>query len=154
MGNSDRFSIGYAMMRCWLVDKPWDCHPSNALEDLLWKPVPRDDYPNFRWYDTFWMKELDLQAHGSNLLWRLITENTDIQCMQQKPLFPFDPESNPIVCALPAEKPDVLGLVVTGLQIGAALLRQHMWEIVSALVAGAGGWLFLRRWRSNSGFIS
>src|ERR1700760_4245768 len=30
MGNSDRFSVGFAVMRCLLVDRPWDCHPSNA----------------------------------------------------------------------------------------------------------------------------
>ncbi|KAI3578725.1 heme peroxidase [Fusarium oxysporum f. sp. albedinis] len=44
MGNSDRFSIGFAMMRCLLVDRPWDCHPSNALEDLIWE---RKDAPGF-----------------------------------------------------------------------------------------------------------
>lgn len=66
MGNSDRF-IGFAAMRCLLVDKPWDCHPSNALEDLLWQPTPKERFPNFRVYDTFWMTELDFQAHGQNL---------------------------------------------------------------------------------------
>jgi peroxidase len=74
MGNSDRFSIGFAMMRCLLVDKPWDCHPSDALEDLLWKPAPRRGFLIFRFYDTFWTTELYFQAHGTNLLWRLITQ--------------------------------------------------------------------------------
>lgn len=54
MGNADRFSIGFAAMRCLLVDKPWDCNPSNALEDLIWKPMPTELFPNFRFYDNFW----------------------------------------------------------------------------------------------------
>ncbi|CAK7243975.1 MAG: hypothetical protein STHCBS139747_005509 [Sporothrix thermara] len=101
MGNADRFSVGYAAMRCWLVDKPWDCHPSNALEDLLWKPVAKEGFPDFRFYDEFWMEELDFQAHGQNLLWRLVTENTDISCLQQHPLFPPDPQTNPMLCVQP-----------------------------------------------------
>ncbi|OAA66830.1 heme peroxidase [Niveomyces insectorum RCEF 264] len=101
MGNADRFSVGYAAMRCWLVDKPWDCHPSNALEDVLWQPQPRPGFPHFRFYDPFWMAELDFQAHGQNLLWRLVTENTDIACLQRHPLFPADPVTNPVLCALP-----------------------------------------------------
>ncbi|KAK1765407.1 heme peroxidase [Phialemonium atrogriseum] len=113
-GNSDRFSVGFAMMRCWLVDKPWDCRPSNALEDLLWKPLlpptttttttttttAGPDLPNLRFYDPFWLREIDVQAHGANLLWRLITENTDIDCLQRRPLFPADPDKNPVVCSL------------------------------------------------------
>lgn len=70
VGNSDRFSPGFAVMRCILVDKPWNCQPSNALEELLWAPKPTKQFPNARWFDSFWMKELDLQAHGTNLLWR------------------------------------------------------------------------------------
>jgi hypothetical protein len=70
VGNSDRFSPGFAVTRCLFVDKPWDCHPSNALEDLLWEPRPTEDFPYKRWFSDFWMKELDLQTHGMNLLWR------------------------------------------------------------------------------------
>jgi peroxidase len=70
VGNSDRFSPGFAVTRCLFVDKPWDCHPSNALEDLLWEPRPTEDFPYKRWFSDFWMKELDLQTHGMNLQWR------------------------------------------------------------------------------------
>jgi len=73
VGNSDRFSPGFAVMRCLFVDKPWDCHPSNALEDIIWEPRPTEAFPNYRWFSDFWMKELDFQAHGTNLLWRCVT---------------------------------------------------------------------------------
>ncbi|KAJ9415845.1 hypothetical protein QL093DRAFT_2427964 [Fusarium oxysporum] len=68
MGNSDRFSIGFAMMRCLLVDRPWDCHPSNALEDMIWERKDVPGFSNFRFYSDFWVKELDLPAYGTNLL--------------------------------------------------------------------------------------
>jgi peroxidase len=114
VGNSDRFSPGFASMRCFIVDKPWDCHPSNALEDLLWKPHPTDLFPHARWVDEFWANELDLPAQGQNLLFRwgdisclycdrshlslrLITENSGTRCVQKNPLFPYDPNTNPIV---------------------------------------------------------
>jgi peroxidase len=100
VGNSDRFSPGFAAMRCFLVDKPWNCHPSNAFEELLWEPKPSKTFPNARWVNTFWMQELDFQAHGTNLLWRLITENSGAKCVQKNPLFPFDPHTNPILCEL------------------------------------------------------
>jgi hypothetical protein len=144
-GNSDRFGIGFAVMRCWLVDKPWDCHPSNALEDLIWKPVPREGFPNFRWYDSFWMRELDLQAHGINLLWRLITENTDIKCLQQKPLFPFDEETNPILCALPENGRDLFDATTAGLELAVALARQSKWQIVATCIVILVTWLWY--WR-------
>ena len=134
MGNSDRFSVGFAMMRCLLVDKPWDCHPSNALEDLLWARKEVDGFPDFRFYDTFWLTELDLQAHGVNLLWRLITENTEIKCVQQQPLFPADPVTNPILCALPKAKQDYTYLGLTVVELLLALIRQHYVEIVVVLV--------------------
>lgn len=107
MGNSDRFSIGYAITRCALVDQPWDCHPSNALEELIWQKVPgHPDLPDFRKPDTFWLQEMDLPANGANLLWRLVTENTEIKCLQRRPLFPADPESNPVLCSLPKDATD------------------------------------------------
>ena len=135
MGNSDRFSVGFAMMRCLLVDKPWDCHPSNALEDLLWERKDVDGFPDFRFYDTFWLTELDLQAHGVNLLWRLITENTEIKCVQQQPLFPADPETNPILCALPKAKQDYKFLGLTAVQYVLALIKQYYIEIIVVIVA-------------------
>jgi cytochrome P450 len=113
VGNSDRFSPGFAVMRCLLVDKPWDCHPSNALEDLIWESRATEAFPNKRWFSEFWMKELDFQAHGTNLLWRLITENSGAKCIQKNPLFPFDPEKNPVLCDLPDEstnKPLYIGI--------------------------------------------
>ncbi|KAK8102082.1 heme peroxidase [Apiospora sp. TS-2023a] len=140
MGNSDRFSIGYAMMRCFLVDKPWDCHPSNALEDLLWEPRPKPGFPHNRFLSTFWLKEMDIQAHGANLLWRLITENSEIKCIQKKPLFPFDPETNPVMCDLPETPFDLPGVLVTALAGAKFLLRRDKLEIIvyvlAALIAG------------------
>lgn len=135
MGNSDRFSIGFAAMRCLLVDKPWDCHPSNALEELLWKPMPKIGFPNFRFYDQFWMAELDFQAHGQNLLWRIVTENTEIKCLQQNPLFPVDPVTNPVLCSLPKQGVDVKLLASTGAEVSLALLKQHRAAIFICLVA-------------------
>ena len=130
MGNSDRFSVGFAMMRCLLVDKPWDCRPSNALEDLLWAPKEVEGFPNFRFFNTFWMTELDLPAHGTNLLWRLITENSEIKCVQHSPLFPADPITNPVLCALPKSQPDIKELALTGVQVVLALIRQHHVELI------------------------
>ena len=137
MGNSDRFSVGFAMMRCLLVDKPWDCHPSNGLEDLLWARKEVEGYPDFRFYDTFWLTELDLQAHGSNLLWRLITENTEIKCVQQQPLFPADPETNPILCALPKQGQDFKYLGLTVVELVLALIKQNYVAIIVVIIIAA-----------------
>ncbi|EPE06557.1 animal heme peroxidase superfamily [Ophiostoma piceae UAMH 11346] len=139
MGSADRFSVGYAAMRCWLVDKPWDCHPSNALEDLLWKPVPRDGFPNFRFYDDFWMQELDFQSHGQNLLWRLVTENTDIDCLQQYPLWPADADTNPVLCKPPKQKVDWRVIAATTIEITLALSKQYYVSLLAivSMVAAA-----------------
>ena len=142
MGNSDRFSIGFAAMRCLLVDKPWDCHPSNALEELLWKPQPTPEFPNFRFYDEFWMTELDFQAHGQNLLWRIVTENTEIDCLQRNPLFPMDPKTNPVLCALPKAGVDIKLLVSTAFQVALTLIKENWVKIILTLIALAVG-LFL-----------
>ncbi|PNY19822.1 Uncharacterized protein TCAP_07465, partial [Tolypocladium capitatum] len=136
MGNSDRFSIGFSMMRCLLVDKPWDCHPSNALEELLWEPKNVSGFPDFRFYNTFWLTELDIQAHGTNLLWRLITENSEIKCVQKSPLFPADPVKNPVLCALPKAAPDVPELVLTGAEVVVSLVKQDRSRLIAAVVAG------------------
>ena len=136
MGNSDRFSLGFAMTRCLLVDKPWECHPSNALEDLLWARKEVDGFPDFRFYDKFWLTELDLQAHGGNLLWRLITENTEIKCVQQHPLFPADKDTNPILCALPKAKLDLKSLGLTVVQTLLALTKQNYPAIITQIVVG------------------
>lgn len=136
MGNSDRFSVGYAMMRCLLVDQPWDCHPSNALEDLLWERRDVPGFPDFRFYRTFWLQEMDIQAHGANLLWRLITENSEIKCVQQKPLFPTDPETNPVLCHLPEEHFDLPGVLVTALAGAKFLWRRDKLKILVSVLAG------------------
>ena len=145
MGNSDRFSIGFAAMRCWLVDKPWDCHPSNALEELLWKPMPTDEFPNFRFYDTFWMNELDFPAHGQNLLWRLVTENSEIKCLQKNPLFPMDPKTNPVLCALPPPGVDIKLVGSTIVEVVLKLVEQHRVQIVSTIATGLLGILLYKR---------
>ena len=134
MGNSDRFSVGFAMMRCFLVDTPWDCHPSNALEALIWAPDPKPGFPNYRFYDQSWITELDFQAHGTNLLWRLVTENTEIDCLQARPLFPADAVTNPILCAPPKPSINIVGIVLTGTEIIFALVNMHRWKILFGLV--------------------
>ena len=150
MGNSDRFSVGFAMMRCLLVDKPWDCHPSNALEDLIWARKDVKGYPDFRFYDTFWLTELDFQAHGTNLLWRLITENSEIKCVQQQPLFPVS-DDNPILCSLPKTKQDYKYLGLTVAELLLALIKQHYVELIISLLFAIGVVILLRR-REQSGF--
>ncbi len=147
MGNADRFSVGYAATRCLLVDTPWDCHPSNALEALLWKRVSdadidldadgHEDLEDVRFYDDFWMAELDFQAHGQNLLWRLVTENTDIHCLQQHPLFPADPVTNPILCV--AAPPTIAwsALSATAVEVSRTLLLQHGATLAAAAATAA-----------------
>ena len=138
MANSDRFSVGFAAMRCLLVDRPWDCHPSNALEELLWQLKPRPGFPNFRFYDPFWMAELDFQAHGQNLLWRLIIENTEIKCLQRNPMVPADPETNPVVCSLPETGLDMRLLLLTVVEVTLAWVNTHTATliVVAALLLG------------------
>ncbi|KAI1339407.1 heme peroxidase [Xylariaceae sp. FL0016] len=149
MGNSDRFSIGFSMMRCLLVDKPWDCHPSNALEELLWEPKNVSGFPDFRFYNTFWLTELDIQAHGTNLLWRLVTENSEIKCLQKSPLFPADPETNPVLCSLPKSPQDIPELALTGAQVSMSLLRQNYWKIIAAVSAGIAAFVVYKRWATS-----
>ncbi|CCL99231.1 uncharacterized protein FIBRA_01246 [Fibroporia radiculosa] len=134
LGNSDRFSVGYAIMRCLLVDAPWDCTPSNALEELLWEPRPIQGFPRARWFDTFWLKELDFQAHGTNLLWRLITENSDVKCLQKNPLFPYDPETNPVLCALEKTKTDWKEMLLMAAEV-LKFLQEHNRVLVTASMA-------------------
>lgn len=148
MGNSDRFSIGFSMMRCLLVDKPWDCHPTNALEELLWKPQNVSGFPNFRFYDTFWLTELDIQAHGTNLLWRLITENSEIPCVQKSPLFPADPVTNPILCALPKTPANVPELVLTAAEVVSYITKQNTAQIIFVLLAGVAAVAIYNYWKN------
>jgi peroxidase len=145
MGNSDRFNTGFSLMRCLLVDQPWDCKPSNALDELLWKSTPKPGFPNFRTLDEFWMKELDLPSHGSNLLWRLVTENSDIKCLQKDPLWPLNDETNPLMCSLPEAGVDILATVVTGIQVVISWLRQHAMEIVATIVSSLLAWIIYKK---------
>lgn len=145
MGNSDRFSIGFAAMRCLLVDTPWNCHPTNALEDLIWKPMPKPGFPDFRFYDPYWMTELDFQAHGQNLMWRLVTENTDIKCLQQNPLFPMDPDTNPMLCTLPKTGADVAVIASTAVEVTLSLIRIHRDKIIFTGIV-LGGTILLVWW--------
>lgn len=141
MGNSDRFSVGFAMMRCLLIDKPWDCRPSNALEDLLWKPQPREGFPNMRMLDPLWMAELDFQAHGTNLLWRLITENSDIKCLQKDPLFPQNPDTNPILCALPKQSVDYGVILLTAAELVSFYVTKYKYELLAGALLAIFLWL-------------
>ncbi|RBR19816.1 hypothetical protein FVER53590_25111 [Fusarium verticillioides] len=138
MGNSDRFSIGFAMMRCLLVDHPWDCHPSNALEDLIWERKDVPGFPNFRFYSDFWVKELDLPAHGTNLLWRLITENSEINCVQRSPLFPPDKDTNPILCSREASTASSLAVLFNFFQIALSLLKQGPFSFIATVIITVG----------------
>ncbi|OLL25457.1 Ent-kaurene oxidase [Neolecta irregularis DAH-3] len=70
---------------------------------MIWEASPLESFPNARWFSDFWMKELDFPAHGTNLLWRIITENSGVKCLQKNPLFPVS-ENNPVVCALDTNK--------------------------------------------------
>jgi peroxidase len=47
------------MMKCMLVQSPFNCTPSNALEELVWKPAPHMG-KNARWFDKYWLTELNL----------------------------------------------------------------------------------------------
>ncbi|KAF4952934.1 hypothetical protein FGADI_6367 [Fusarium gaditjirri] len=138
MGNSDRFSIGFAMMRCLLVDRPWDCHPSNALEDLIWERMDVLGFPNFRFYSDFWVRELDLPAHGTNLLWRLITENSEINCLQRSPLFPPDRHTNPVLCSREASQGSPLAILFKLFQIALSLLKQGPYSFIATAIITAG----------------
>jgi len=110
LGNSDRFSPLYSLLHCFLVDKPWDCTPTNALDELFWKPAPWLG-ENGRWIDIFWVNELGL-ADSKSALWRLIHDNSNVPCVQRDPFFPPDPVKNPIICELvPPPIPVVLLLV-------------------------------------------
>lgn len=148
MGNSDRFSIGFAMTRCMLVDNPLDCKPTNALEELLWVPKNVTGFPNARWYDTFWLTELDLQAHGANLLWRIITENTEIKCVQRDPLFPADPVTNPVLCAIPSitTKEKLETILVNAVEGVHAIYELHKATINTAAAVLAGAIILLVWW--------
>ncbi|EEH35462.2 hypothetical protein PAAG_06509 [Paracoccidioides lutzii Pb01] len=147
MGNSDRFSIGFAITRCLLVDQPFDCHPSNALEELLWKPHPEPGLPNMRRLDDFWLNELDFPDHGTNLLWRLVTENTDISCLQQDPLFPADPKTNPVLCSLPTLPwwKIATTAAVSGFEIVETYIEDYHTALVTVMLAlGLGMFLQMR----------
>ena len=139
MGNSDRFSVGFAVTKCLLVDTPYDCKPTNALEELLWISKPLPSFPNARWFDSFWLTELDFQAHGTNLLWRLVTENSDIHCIQRNPLFPADPIANPVLCVQQrtAFWTTVQTIALTVVEGSLALSRQHP-MIHSVILFGLG----------------
>ncbi|KAF5250356.1 hypothetical protein FANTH_4456 [Fusarium anthophilum] len=154
MGNSDRFSIGFAMMRCILVDRPWDCHPSNALEDLIWEQKPVPGFHNFRFYSDFWVKELDLPAHGTNLLWRLITENSEINCVQRSPLFPPDNDTNPILCSKEAGKVSSWAVLFSFFQITLSLSKQGPYSLVATVIitTGSGILAFMHYlgWRTSA----
>lgn len=145
MGNSDRFSIGFAVTRCLLVDPPWDCHPSNALEDILWEPRPRDDYPNMRWLNKFWLNELDFPDHGKNLLWRLVTENSEIDSLQRDPLFPADPKTNPVISSIPSTPWWKIAstTIISAVQFAFAWVKLH-WKKVLGTIAVALGSLFIQ----------
>ena len=105
----------------------------------------RPGFPDFRWYDSFWMAELDFQAHGQNLLWRLVTENTDIKCLQKNLLFPYDPDTNPILCSLPKQGVNVMLLASTGVEVTLALAKIHKVALIVTIAVVLGTVLLYHR---------
>jgi peroxidase len=81
VGTSDRFCVGYSALHCFLVGKPWDCTPLNALDDILWEPFPNPIFPRAR-LASFWFEEIDIANNGEYALWNLITKNSDVKCLQ------------------------------------------------------------------------
>ncbi len=98
----DRFGPQPAMMACILDQNPFDCTPSNYLQELLWEPNPGFFFPRARTPSPFWVQELGLVDFGMCTLWNVITKNTDIKCLQRNPLYPVS-ENNPVVCECPGE---------------------------------------------------
>ncbi|KAJ5443567.1 Peroxidase [Penicillium daleae] len=107
--------------------------------------MPKKEFPNFRFYDTFWMTELDFQAHGQNLLWRIVTENSEVKCLQRNPLFPMDPITNPMLCTLPSQGVDYKVLASTGVEVTLTLIRQHWVQLLMAFVALAAGSIVFKK---------
>lgn len=121
----DRYSPAYSMMQCVLAQRPWNCQPVTALDSLLWRKVELPSllpkwvakrvpewmtgwFSNMYWYDSFWVEELDITNTGSYSLWKLITRNSDIKCIQLNPLFMVS-DDNPVVCADEAGEPLIPG---------------------------------------------
>lgn len=100
--------------------------------------MPKPGLPNFRFHDPFWMSELDFRAHGQNLLWRLVTENTEIKWLQKNPLFPMDPETNPVLCSLPKASADPRLILPTSVEVTLSLIRIHRTTIIVTSLALIG----------------
>jgi len=109
---TDRFTLNYNLFWCFLVDKPWNCKTNNALQDLLWKPIPWLG-KNAKWLDEFWWNEFDISNQGLNLFRQMITKNTEVKCLQKNPFFLPNDQTNPIIChslnEVPGPKPNWLG---------------------------------------------
>jgi len=105
----DRFSLQYAFSGCFVEEKPWNCHPKNYLQDLLWKKTTVLGH-EWRVPDAHWMTEFDLQEQGVNILRRLVAQNTEIKCMQKNLYFHYHAKEydNPRLCwdlsAIPGPK--------------------------------------------------
>jgi len=156
MGNSDRFSVGFAVTRCFLIDTPFSCKPTNALEELLWVPKPLPGFPNARWLDSFWLTEFDFQAHGTNLLWRLITENSEIHCVQRNPLFPADSLTNPVLCIQPKTGfwSTVQTIALSAVEGTLARYRQHPMRYNTILLGLVAVAVIARYWYAHRSRIN
>lgn len=102
---ADRFGINWGMFWCISNYKPWNCPTTNVLQDLLWKPNPLPLFPNAKLPDSFWWEELDLQNQGTNLLHRMVTQNTGVKCLQKNLFFVANAKSNPIECFSTGDMP-------------------------------------------------
>jgi len=103
LASQDRFAMQYALMHCFVQHRPWDCTPTNVLEELLWEPLKLPEplnsiFPRARWWSSFWWEELDISNTGNNLFHRLIIQNTPVRCLQKNPFFSPHQETNPIIC--------------------------------------------------------
>lgn len=133
VGNADRFQPGFAMLHCFFHGNfPTNCEPTNALEELLWEATPTKLFPKARWWNAFWMEELDLQGYGMNSLWKLVTQNSDVKCLQQYPLLPVDPKTNPVICSHVPAPPNLIMSIIKGLIYNAQLYWQKLCQKVAA----------------------
>jgi len=107
LGISDRHGPLVNLMYCIVAPNYIDnCKATNVLQDILWEKKPLFGFPNRRRWNTAWLDEIDYQFQGNLALWRLVTKNSGVTCLQMNPLYVInevnggsvDTPYNPIVC--------------------------------------------------------
>ena len=84
--------------RCISEHLPLHCPVNNVLQELLWKADPKPGFPLARSIDSFWWEELDIIAQGTQMLHKMIVQNTNIKCLQKNVFFFPNETTNPIIC--------------------------------------------------------